>query len=494
MSCSMIPITQKALLNFPPKGFIKLAQNKIKKSKIAHFHFNGVAKISAEVIPSGIKVHLNKHSLALRYPEEIWRRFPAHQKEIFAENIAYCLTLHLPFLFPTLRKMDYQMPVPLSEAFAYKSFTQALPATAMMQEDRFGKLTSNLLRRFFLTEYVFDNKKTLLPVFDRTSYKENLVMPFTFGKDSLLTFALCQELGISPQPVFIAEPHFPYDEVVKRSLAVNFQKENKVKIEFLSNTLGLLRDPDGWFGWETQLTQYSLMLLPYVYARKAAYLIFSNEQSCDETLIDADGFRCNPVFEQSHQWLLQNSLMASLVGGNSLQVGTFLEPIHEIAIIKILHHRYPAIGKYQSSCDLDTKPKSGTRWCEDCSKCARMYIFLLANGVDPKRVGFKNNMLKASKKHLFSLFDPNRIKEFSYDNTEGAHKEQLFAFLLAYKRGVKGAVMNSFAKRYLKLARANEDELRRTYFGVHSTTTIPRPYLSKLLRIFHEELDDLARP
>ncbi len=485
----MKPPAAVKLNNFPPNSFLKLQSQKIKNSKISNFKFNGVAKISTEVIDSGIRVLINKHSLKLQYPENIWRRFPPHQKKIFADNVAYGLTFHLPFLFPSLKKLNYEMPVPLSEAFLYKGFSQALPATALMQEDNFGNKTSNLLRRLYFTNYFFNNKKTEIPAFNRVSFKDNIIMPFTFGKDSLLTFALCKELGVSPTPIFFAEPHQPYDVLNKKKLAAAFQKEYKVKINFVNNSLGILRDPDGWFGWEIQLTQYSLLMLPYVYALKAGYIFFSNEQSCNETMIDKDGFRCNPVFEQSHQWLLQNSLLTSLVGGNSLSIGTLIEPIHELAVIKILHNRYPKIGKYQSSCDLESKPKNGMRWCEDCSKCARIYIFLLANGVNPKRVGFKGNLLRDSKKHLYSIFSPQRIQEFGYDNSESAKGEQIFAFLLAYKRGVKGKVMESFSRKYLKEALKKEKEYRKVYYGIHSNTTVPKSFSTKVLKIFKEELE-----
>ena len=252
-----------------------------------------------------------------------------------------------------------------------------------------------------------------------------------------------------------------------------------------------MREPYGWFGWELQLTQYSLMLLPYVYAKRAGYILFSNEQSCDDTVIDEDGFRYNPVFEQSHGWLLQNSMMASVVGGNSLSIGSLLEPIHEIAIIKILHKRYPKIAKYQTSCDLPEKPKGGGRWCENCSKCGRMYMYLLAHGIDPKVVGFKRDLIRTKYHHIYTIFSSARIREFGYDQSEAGKDEQILAFLLAYRRGVRGPVMTSFARRYLTYAKKHEKALRQNFFGIHTTRTIPSDVKQKVIRIFHQELDHL---
>jgi hypothetical protein len=441
----------------------------------------------------GIQVKINNKILRLRYPPGLWSRFPKTHKKILAQNIAFGLTFHLPYLFTSLKRMMYNLPVPLSESFFFKGMSLALPATAIMQKHKEKRVTSNLLRRLFEVEFTYSNKKTDIPPYNRVSMSDHAVMPFTFGKDSLLTFALARELGITVHPVYISEPYSPYEELTKKLLAEPFKKEFKVKISFLRNTLGILREPlNGWFGWELQLTQYSLMLLPYVYAKQAGYILFSNEQSCDDTIVDEDGFKCNPVFEQSHGWLLQNSLMASIIGGNSLSIGSLLEPIHEIAIERILHRRYPQIGKYQSSCDLPKKPKSDGRWCENCSKCARMFVYLLANGVDPKQVGFSRNLLAGKYHHLYTLFSGTRIKEFGYDQSEAGKDEQILAFLMAYQLGHKGPVMQSFVRRYLHYAKKNERKLRQNFFGIHSGKTIPSEFKSKVLRIFRNELKDLV--
>jgi len=240
-----------------------------------------------------------------------------------------------------------------------------------------------------------------------------------------------------------------------------------------------------------QLTQYSLMLLPYVYAKKAGYILFSNEQSCDNSILDGDGFRCNPVYEQSHSWLLQNSLMTSIIGGNSLSIGTLLEPLNELAIMKILHKRYPEIAKYQSSCDLEFKPEGNGRWCENCSKCGRIYIFLLALGVSPKRVGFKHNLMAKKYKKLFSIFDSSKIKAYGFDQSKVGMDEQIFSFYLAYKKGIKGPLMIEFVRKYLGYAEKNRISFRKRFFGIHSNKTVPNPVRSKIMRIFRQELAEV---
>jgi len=477
----------QSIINFPQLN--KINQPKVELPPIK---VNGVAKISAQDRDFGIQVNINNKSFRLRYPTGIWNRFPKTHRRILSENIGFSHTFHLPYVFTSLKKMLYNIPVPLSEAFLFKSMSLSLPSTAMMNDYKEEKLTSVLLRRLFEVDYIYNNKKTDIPPYNRTSFSDHAIMPFTFGKDSLLTFALSRELRIKTHPVYIMEPEFLFEAAVKKQLANQFCKEYKVKIYFLKNSLGKLRDPGGWHGWELQLTQYSLMLLPYVYAKKAGYIFFSNEQSCNDSIVDGEGFRCNPVFEQSHSWLLQNSLMTSIVGGNSLSIGSLLEPLYELAIMKILHHRYPEIGKYQSSCDLDAKPRSGGRWCEGCSKCGRIYIFLLALEINPKKIGFKYDLLSRKYKKLYGIFSSGNIKDYyGYDASGAGSDEQIFAFYLAYKKGCKGPLMTHFVRKYLQYARKNEKNFRKKFFGLHSAKTVPDKIRQKVLHIFHTELKDV---
>ncbi len=477
----------ESLTDFPQLQTVPEPNEKLPRIKV-----NGVAKVSAQTYDGGFSVKINDHTIRMKYPPSIWGRFPKTHRKILTQNIAFGLTFQLPYLYTSVHKMFYSMPVPLSESFFFKGLAMALPSTAIMQSQKEQRITSNLLRKLYEIDYVFTSHKADIPPYNRTSMSDRAIMPFTFGKDSLLTFALARELGIHVYPVYISEPYSPYEEVAKKLLSEPFRREFHTQINFLKNALGVLREPAGWFGWELQLTQYSLMLLPYVYARRAGYIFFSNEQSCDDLVTDEDGFRYNPVYEQSHGWLLQNSLMASVIGGNSLSIGSLLEPVHEIAIIKILHKRYPEIGKYQTSCDLPQKPKADGRWCENCSKCGRMYIYLLAHGIDPKTVGFKRDLLRDKYHHIYTIFSTSRIKEFGYDQSELGKNEQILAFYLAYKQGFKGPVMNTFVRRHLPYARKHEKALRKNFFGIHSTRTIPQEIKAKIVRIYHQELDSLV--
>src|SRR3972149_2494130 len=119
---SLLPITQ-----FPQLDKISEPETNLPKIKV-----NGVAKISAQVKEFGIQVIVNNKIIRLRYPPGIWNRFPQTHRKILTQNIAFSMTYHLPYLFTSLKKMQYNLPVPLSEAYFFKGFSLFLPSTAVL--------------------------------------------------------------------------------------------------------------------------------------------------------------------------------------------------------------------------------------------------------------------------------------------------------------------------------------------------------------------------
>lgn len=448
--------------------------------------------IKPEIEKRGIKINIDRDHLSIVYPKSLWLKYPVLAQKSLSENLAFALTFHLPFIVNANQLRYHQMSKPRTSEIIKEGFRLSLPSTAMMKS---GK-TSELLKRFSEIKYHFDSnlqEKTALPLETEAS-NNSAITTFTFGKDSLLTFGLCLELGIESFPVFIKEPLTQRENIQKEKLAEGFEKEFKKEVLFINNKAGKLREmfrdkhDEGWYGWELQLTHFGMILLPVAFAKKARYLFFSNEQSCNDKFKDAEGFWCNPVYEQSAEWILRIEEMAKILGMEHLKIASLLEPIHEIAVIKILHHRYPEIAKYQMSCGEDNTGADDSRWCEACSKCARNYIFFLANDIDPRGVGMKSNLLELKYKNKFSLFEENTGNSYGYDRSRLGRDEQLLAFYLAYKRGYLGQLISLFKKDYLKEAKAREKELRAKYFGVHSSSTIPAELKSGVLEIFKNEL------
>lgn len=437
----------------------------------------------------GIRLNLKNQPFDIIYPENIWPKYPPFQKKLLSENLTFALTFHLPYLNQG-DSLNYLMARPISEPFLFKAFISALPSTALMKKES----TSKLIKKFFEINYHFIQGKNILTsnLFPRKTNK-TAILPFTFGKDSLLTYSLSKELGIDPILVFVKEPLLEQENYHKEILAKKFFEEFKENVFFINNQAGELREAkEGWYGWELQLTQYAIMLLPMIWAKRARYLFFSNEQSCNEEFLDKEGFWCNPVYEQSVKWLEQVNDLLQILGMKNLEVSSLIEPLHDLAIIKILHQRYPKIAKYQTSCFAEKPEAKFNRWCGNCSKCARLFIFFLANNINPAKIGIPTNMLELKYKNKYSLFEDGNNKDSGYDESRLGRDEQLLAFFLAYKNGKKGELIDLFKSLYLKEVEKREKELRERYFGIHTSQTLPPELKDKVLKIYEEELKGLS--
>jgi hypothetical protein len=470
----------------PPDSKNSLTKEKVSliepKRQKGSFFVEKKLLVNPGVTEAGIEIEIGGKKSKIIYPKEIWKKYPYGIKKILSQNLALIFTVHLPYLL-NIERIDYQMPEILNKKLIFEGFKKSLPSTALMK----SRGTSELLEKFKKTKFSFLDKNNQVIDPKKIESKNTAVLAFSFGKDSLLTYALCRELGLKIIPIYVEEPLSEIENYHKKILAKNFFKEFGQKIVILKNEIGSLREPgkNGWFGWELQLTQLGLVSLPLIFSNGAKYFFFANEQSCNDKFLDKDGFWCNPVYEQSVEWMIKFREIIKNLGIENLFVGSLVEPLHEIAIIKILHHRYPEIGKYQMSCGEIHKKEN--RWCGNCSKCARIYIFLLANGINPKIVDFPVDMLKLKFKNKFSLFNGHN-GNYGYDKSKLGRDEQLLAFWLAWKRGVRGELMNLFEKLYLKEAKKREKELIKKYFGIHSTITLPLELKEKLLKIFKEEL------
>ena len=314
------------------------------------------------------------------------------------------------------------------------------------------------------------------------NHKHSL-MPMSFGKDSLLTYAIASELGLSPHPIFIEEPTCPRQNSKKKKLLSSFSKEFTHKITRFPNNLGFLRQGSSMmWGWDMLLVQYTTLFLPFVYHDKSAYFFWSNEQSSNEHALNHEGYLINSTHEQSIQWLLNLNNLYRMFGINT-NISSLIEPLHELIILSILHNRYPDIGKYQLSCDDE---KTTHRWCGNCFECARVYLFFSALGIDPKSVGLMENMFAGKKKELFYLFSKHNTDQLNI--VFQSYGERLLAFYLAYKRGAKGALIDEFVKKLLPKVEKQKSKLFAKYFTLHEMDTIPTTLRSPLKKIYREEL------
>lgn len=440
-----------------------------------------------KILKNGVEVKIKQKKYKIVYPTSIWEKLPKSLHRMFADGITYASTWHLPFI--TDGNVAYHFSHPPIEPVFFKILLYCMPTNIF---EYTNVLTSELIKKFynvnFLTQYkglnhAYSGKKI------KRVLKEKAIVLFSFGKESLLTYGLLEELGVKTELIFMKEPQSIVENNHKKKLTEKFYVTFKKKVAFFPLPIGKLREASGFYwGWDIILSQYAFFLLPYYFFYHAKYLFFGNENSCNFHLVDKEGYRINPVFEQSVSSMQFLQDIPKLFFINT-HIGSLVEPIHEIFITYILHHRYPEVGAFQMSCFSDDEIKASRkkRWCGECEKCARLYIFFKALGISPNKTGLTSTqMLSLKKGDLYPLFNKGEGKSL-YGGSGLGRDEQLLAFYLAYKNGAKGELMEKFRLLYLPEAERKKEKLIKKYFGIYSSYSLPSMLKRKIIRIFQKE-------
>ena len=359
--------------------------------------------VSVKLLNNGFIILVGNRKYQHLYPENIWYNFPQQFKSILSESAAVLFTRH--FIFLKNCRIIYNFPPPVIDSLFFHGLLFSLPET-VIEFSEFKHQTSGLIKTLFnrQQQIEFSGFPKSYSVTPLTNLHRNAVIPFTFGKDSLLTLGLIRELKIKPLLFFGAEPLSRYENEMRQKMIPQFEKAVGIKVNYWPITIGRLRQKgrEMW-GWDMLQLQYTLLLLPYIYFNQAKYLFYANEQNTNDYEVDKEGYKVNLYFEQSREWMLHANNLLRIFALPTL-LGSLVEPVYELLVTYILHHRYQSLAQFQISCCGDAPQAKTDRWCGECFECGRMYIFLLAIGVDPLKLGFKRNLLKSRKKDLFDIF------------------------------------------------------------------------------------------
>lgn len=442
--------------------------------------------IFRKIIRNGVEIKIKRETYQITYPGFVWEKFPKVLHRAFADSLAYIATWHLP-LIKRDKNISYHFSHPPIEPVFFKIILYSIPMNIFENKDleassiiqQFYNL--NFQTRFKGLNYTFSGKRA------KRVLKSRAILLLSFGKDSLLTYALLRELGVLTVPIFVKEPQSVFENAHKRKLADRFNEIFSEEVFFFPLPIGRLRQSTGLcWGWDIILSQYAFILIPYYFYHQAKYLFFGNEQSCNFYTQDEEGFFVNPVFEQS-VYAMQHLQDIPKQFFINTHIGSLVEPLHEIFTTYILHYRYPEIGQFQMSCFSETPEAQKRRWCGNCEKCARMYIFFKALAIPPKRVGFyQNDMLSAKKEKFYVIFNKDEGKS-AYGGSGLGKDEQLLAFYLAHKNRVKGELIDKFKEVYLPEVEKKKEKLVSEYFGIHTSYSLPSSLRRRVLRIFAKE-------
>ena len=439
--------------------------------------------IHSGVTDSGIEVSFRESSYPIVYQKAVWKATPKETQTALRDNLALATTMHLPLVLDA-PVIVYHSGFPLLEPYFVQNFLKDIPSCT--EVDRTS--TDNIVR-FLDSEVVYPSQQ---PV-DSPS---GAIVGTSFGKDSLLTYAVADEIGLEPEMVYVIEQSMTYEQKHKTELARRFKDEFGKELNVLRHETGKFRDypylgvPFTEMGWGLQTTEYALELIPFAYALKSKYLLFGNEQTAASTYMDAEGrWTVHPCYDQSHHWTVHIDQISQMFSGRSVRTGSLIEPLMDMMIQYILAHRYPEIAKYQMSCFTETESGRDYHWCHNCSICAKMYLMCAGSGIDPQKIGLRVNMLEPQYRRFFTLFGGKSIT-MTYAHTQVGRDEQLFAFYLAAKKGVKGGLVEEFkASPLYQEAKDRKDELWETFCSSYTSISVPKELRNSINSIYKEELE-----
>lgn len=443
-----------------------------------------VLKISAGSFTDGFNLKVLGKNYRTQYPAGVWQSVPPVLRQVLLENLAFAETHWLPLILKGYQSVDYNTAQPFFEPLLFKN--QLYDLLFAEEVDNVKQLT--YLKQFYNLDFSFANvsatafNASAIPKFK--TKQRVAIIPFTFGKESLLLVPLCLELGIKPVLVYIQEPSQPYEEKYKLKKLKEFQKKYKLTCHFVKHQPGLFRYGRAFkskfiseLGWGTQVTLITLLVMPFVYRYGASHIFFGNEYSNNDVK-EANGWKVFSCADQTQPITgSQNNLVNYFTGGQS-QLNGVLEPLEEINIFYLLHHRYPELGRYQFSCFADQPLYRGSQWCHRCYKCTRLFLFARTLGLDPYALGFKKDLLNDPKLWHHYFGGPHRT---------GSYDELDFCFYHLYLKKDSSLCVKLFAKT--KLKHLHPPKWYLNYFSaLKPEVTMPPAYRSRLLKIFSAEL------
>ncbi|MFX1378246.1 MAG: hypothetical protein ACFFA4_04060 [Promethearchaeota archaeon] len=450
---------------------------------------NNFLEIYSSTTKTGMQIEFQAVQYPIDFGENIWNSTPSQTCEALKDNLVLVTTMHLPLIYNKM-KIRYYSGRPLLEPYFMQNFLKDIPSCTEVD----GLNTDVVIRQFLNTEFQFINPEVVNPSDKPVEGAYKALIGMSFGKDSLLTYAVAEEINLKPEIIYVVEQSLTYEEKHKRILANEFKKEFGKNLHILTHETGKLRDydylglPKSEFGWGLQNTEYAIEFIPFAYALNGKYIFFGNEQTTAASYMDSSNkWLIYPAYDQSHLWTVHISQITQIFSGHSVITGSLIEPLMDMMIQYMLIHRYPHIAKYQMSCFTENEFGRDYRWCHNCSVCAKMYLLCVGSGLDPKLIGLKNDMLKKEFKPFYTLFGSK--SNLTYANTEVARDEQLFAFYSAIKKGIKGDLIEEFIKRGLfEEAKSREDELFNKFCSIYEPMSLPKELKNDVLSIYKEEL------
>lgn len=449
-------------------------------------------KVHGAITSRGLELGVNGRRYDTKFPAEIWQATPPDVKQALLENLTFGNTHFLPLVLGG-SKIEYDTRLPCFESQLFRNQVGDLLQCELTD----GVALLSYLRDFYNLDLRFAPGESCVPAArprpGAKSRRPTAVIPFSFGKESLATLALCLELGIRPVLVYCQEPSQPFEERYKRRKLDRLGADLGIPAYFIEHAPGTFRYGTAFrgirgarigseVGWGAQTTLLALLCAPFAHAHAADFVLFGNECSNNEAH-ELGGWKVHSSFDQSSFWTPQQSNMLRILTGGTTHVYSVLEPLEEIGIFSMLHNRYPELGRHQFSCSAEKPLVRGSQWCHQCYKCDRMFLFAEVCGLDASKIGFKRDLL-LEKRHFRSYFDGAKAS--------GSRQELDFSFYGLHRKKRQSAYSKRFEEE--KLPALDSWRTYRDYFTrLRTEGNLPPAFRSRMLTIFNGELKRFSR-
>jgi len=146
-------------------------------------------QIHSKVTDTGIEICFQEKSYPIKYPRTTWNVTPKQTQIALKDNLTLATTIHLPLIFNS-PKIIYHSGHPLLEPYFVQNFLKDIPSCTEVDKTN----TEEIIRKFFNTIYVFLDPEIIYPSQKPVDSPYKAIIGTSFGKDSLLTYAVANDV------------------------------------------------------------------------------------------------------------------------------------------------------------------------------------------------------------------------------------------------------------------------------------------------------------
>lgn len=392
-------------------------------------------KIQAKRISSVYKIGLNGEEKGFKLIHTYEEHIPKKESEVFAKLMAVTPAINYGLFTPFIH---FDFPLDARDVAFFREMMEINSGDIFV--NRIVKRTGFVREEFIPKDITPEIAKPTARIEVDEIVEEDLQFEPDYtrcavmssgGKESLLTYGLMKEIGCEVYPFFFNESGGHWKVAITAYRWFKEHEKNTKRVwsnvdrlyNFMESNMRILKNvrkpraevyPIRLFFFE----HYVLSFLPLLYKYDIGNVLLGNEYDDPRGLsYEYHGIpHFHGVFDQSQyfdkymtQWFAHRGL--------KIRQWSAVRPLSGLVVERILHHRYFHLFRLQRSCHSVHKEGNEYLPCGTCFKCNGIMTFLLANGIDPRSIGYR-------EEHITTL--PERIREGKIRIDEDELKHSLY--------------------------------------------------------------------